>query len=279
MYAEFEEKTYESLMNAEFNTKHNIFAPGPVFENLLGIDAAFYSHNINFWRLFNKKIPKGEYIKSELWDITEEKLKSDVFPPFKCNLFVQYKRSEYIKSARGKEFPYWKKPYFRYKINTQQNKTLCKLEQNISSSSIVVYGCSAFYKNMDLWEFSQAKKIIINSNFVKPLQLANHKRYTFTNHGKEGKAFSEPIDIETINIFKEIDKLTQESSFSDNVDFIYSLNNSIMKVVDDFDKEQKFAFKSMFENIKIPKNNLILKSFSNIILFNFITNTNWFIVV
>jgi hypothetical protein len=280
MYAQFEEKQYEDALKIELVDKTSIYTPGQVFENDIGIDAALFSKNLIFWKLwpFGSHFPSGDSLNAELWDILEENLKTNQFPKFKCNLFVQFKRPEYISSSRGKEYSFWNKPYFRYNIKTNQQDALCKLERNISSNSIVVYACSAFWEFDDLWNFKANSQLVEKSNFAKPRDLNNHQTYTYVSDGKDGKAFSQPEDINGIDIIECIEsKFKSAENFENNADFIYSIDRSIMEVVEKLDKDYKMAFYSVSEKIKSP-NNKLAKSIQNLAIFNHITNTNWFIV-
>ena len=278
MYAEFEEKTYEFYMNSELGDEFCIYPPGQSEEGIIGIDAAMFSSNPKLWKLgFKIPIPSGDVLKPELWDLDEKILKSRKFPRFKCNIFVQYKRPEYISSSNGKEYPFWKKPYYRYRINNKQQKILCNLERNISNNSIVVYACPAFWKIYDLNDFYGKSELINNSNFVQPRNLRGHQIYTFINSGKYGMAFSEPFDVKTLDIIKTINhKLETAERFRNNVDFIYSLDESIMRAVNEFDDDYKKAFSIVSKKIKISNGELAEK-FKHVLAFTIVTNTSWLI--
>lgn len=252
------------------------------FEYLIGIDAAISYSEQYIWNTFRYKRPfsSGVYLTPELWDLVEEDLKTSKFPDFKCNIFVQYKRPEYIFRSNGAEYKkFWKQPYFRYKIKMRQQGVLYNLEQNIPSNSIVVYGCAAFWTYKNLYEFYGKTKLIENSNFIQPHKLQNHKKYTFINSGNVGKAFSKPTDIEGLNIINYINRMSKsQKEFNNNLEFLLSLNKSLEKVIMEFDDEYKRIFMSMKKTIKIPNYEIAI-AFKNILLFTFITNTRWFIVI
>jgi len=285
MKCEFEEKQYEQYLNIELAGKRKIlFIPGQVFENIIGIDAAIFSKNSTFWGFWNSyfRFPKfwfwwkpGVYLKPKFWDMIEEELNSEAFPKFKVNIFIQYKRPEYISSFRGREYRYWNQPYFRYDIKAHQQKALYKLEQQIFRNAIVVYACPAFWRSRELWEFYGNHKLIKNSNFVQPHILNGHQRYTFINSGNIGKAFSYHANIESINLIKEIDRIFETGEqFNNNTDFIYSLYRSIIKVVEDFEDDYRVIFKLISESIKIPQHELA-RIIINILIFTFVTNIVW----
>jgi len=144
--AEFAEKTYETLMNMELPHRSRIFAPGQVDEHHIGIDAAIFTEKRILLKLFGfESVPSGKQLNRDLWNLDEKVSLSKKFPKFKCNIFIQYKIPEFIKSPNGREYSHWNKHYFRYDINSKQQEILYKLESKISSNSIVAYSCPAFY--------------------------------------------------------------------------------------------------------------------------------------
>lgn len=227
MHCKFEETEYREPLNYELAQKWGIWPIGQVLENSLGFDAAFFSNNLvfwSFWPLHKSMIRnKGLILSSRLWNNAKGKLNSSTFPKFKINLFVQHKVPEYISSKLGKEFRNWNQPYFRYNITKHQQYILEKLEAQTNKNALVVYACPCFYERTDLFNFYRGK-MIINSNFVEPSKLTNHKRYTFIKKGIFGQPFSDPIKIETLNIMNEIEKKRRETKSSDNnVRFINEL--------------------------------------------------------
>lgn len=108
MYAKFEEKTYETYMNFELSDKLRIYSPGQSEESILGIDAVIFSSNPDFWKLWIKpSIPTGDDLRKVLWALDEKTFESLDLPTFKCNVFVQYNRPEYICRSNGKEYYFW----------------------------------------------------------------------------------------------------------------------------------------------------------------------------
>jgi hypothetical protein len=147
MKCKFEERQYEQPLNFELAWRGKIFPAGQVLENTIGIDAALFSRDPTFWRLWNtqrwwlsfRRLWKhGVRLKSELWEDAKNKLDNVKFPKFKCNVFIQHKRPEYITSPRGREFNFWRQKYFRYDINTDQRDILSKLEQRSFGISKII---------------------------------------------------------------------------------------------------------------------------------------------
>ncbi len=89
--------------------------------------------------------PRGVYLW-EVWEEFERIINDRDFPKFKFNIFIQYKRPEYIQSPRGTEYKDWGEPYFRYNILQHQQDILVQLEKNAGENAIVVYASPAFYR-------------------------------------------------------------------------------------------------------------------------------------
>ena len=196
--AEFYEREYETIFNRQMTTLHEcVWTPGQVQEHILGFDAAFLSNSQLIFDLFpaGRFLPIGIRPSSDNWqeifDIADRH-----FPPFCFNLFVQHKRPEFIGSRRGKERSYWKRPYFRYDIDSNQQACLEKLETVSSNDALVTYACAAFHKHQELWEHVTRSTVIQSSNFVRPADLKGHHRYSFDVPGSTGLATSEPEIVE-----------------------------------------------------------------------------------
>ena len=246
MLAEFEEKQYETQMNIELLCKHdtsNIFAPGQCLENHLGFDVALYSCNKRFWRYFYKHYYFSKkyyyYLKKCYYFFEEfpymrpkdirylEKLLEDylkVIPKIKFNLFIQYKRPEYLTTKRSSEWRHWNRPYYRYHITKHQQQLLEKLAKNIDkNSALVIYASPAFHTQKEFWKNVQRKTIVDNSNYCEVTNLSGHTKYTYIKGGRYGKAFSEPEEIESLNLEKSIGNLRGQSRYENNISTIINL--------------------------------------------------------
>jgi hypothetical protein len=159
MQCEFEEKQYEQLMNIELAKKGQVYPSGQCLESDIAIDAAVFFGDPVFWQTWRTQrklmVKPGLYLRKEFWEIAEKGLKSNMFPKFKCNLFIQYKRPEFVSSPRGAEYSFWHEPYWRYEINQHQQDILHKLERRVSAYSIVTYACPCFrtYDELGIYEW------------------------------------------------------------------------------------------------------------------------------
>lgn len=163
--AEFEEKQYEQLLNMELGENRRIFPTGQYFENTAGVDVALFSRRIAFWRLwfFTPIIqPKrGVHLDSGFWDDLTSEWNSPRYPiKYRCNVFLQHKRPEYVTRGKSEELKHWRKPFFRYLIDEHQQDILSKLEQRVSNDALVLYSCPAFWQKNDLWSFADGGKLI-----------------------------------------------------------------------------------------------------------------------
>ena len=193
MWAEFNEKQYEIGFAKEISTQYEVWwTPSQHQEHWLGFDAAYSSDDLRIFQILQGgNIPHG----IQLDRIFASEM-DNVFPGTYFNLFVQHKRPEFIKSPRGKERAYWQKSYYRFNIDSQQQKLLEKLENSSSSNAVVTYACAAFYRRADLYRHLNNKSLIQSSNFVRPSRLTGHDRYTFDKPGSCGQAFSQHEFIE-----------------------------------------------------------------------------------
>jgi hypothetical protein len=278
MDCEFEEKQYEQLMNSELAETGYIYPVGQVLESDLAIDAAMLPKKPDFWDMWGslgvKRWRSGLRLRPDFWEDAEKELKSEMFPKFKCNLFIQYKRPEFIGSTNGREFSYWRQPYFRYDITQHQQKILSKLEEKTSSHALVTYACPSFHKLKDLWKFLKGKLLISNSNFVQPHILQKHERYSFAQSGVGGYACSEPRRIGRMDLLSEIQSLMGKSEFENNIQFVHRLAHDVKTVIEELDETEREGFFAVLKIMDHPDHMLGI-DISTILAFNIFANTTW----
>ena len=269
MKCEFEEKTYEQHHNFELLGKSNIFfPPGQVQENILGFDSVLFSKNKNFWKLWRRiprwrellwrfwpSIPEGVYLDDIFWEDLKEVIDKEIRVKFKFNIFIQYKRPDYLKSNRAKEFIYWRCPYYRYDIDIHQQQILSQIERQVNDKAIVVYAAPAFHTFNDLFKYFGEGRLVENSNYVKSSTLENHQRWTYVNSGTEGWAFSEPERKESIKLMDYINIVkenTEESKIENNSQFIDRTLRILVESIRNTEYLSKVLDRIM-EQIVLPK--------------------------
>ncbi len=202
MDLEFKEKTYEKYFYGELCRQTQIcYSPDQCDEHFLGFDDAFFLPKEFFgglhrflrrskWeRRTGIKVADLEHIAKDL---------STRMPPFRFNLFVQYKRPQYMTLGTSKEWPYWRAPYYRYNLDAHQQKLLEALDFKADGVAATVYASPSFRTTQDLWQHVEASAVCQYSNIASARLLAGHHRYTYTAPGFRGRGHSEPEDIESV---------------------------------------------------------------------------------
>ncbi len=282
VWSEFAEREYETGFNRQIALLHDVvWTPGQCQEKWLGFDAAFLSAKsfifdlLNPWSMF--AMPDGIIPNPTDWEQFVEDAQK-YLPPVKFNLFVQHKRPEYVCGPRGGERNHWKKSYFRFLLDAEQQVRLEALEAIVGPDAVVTYACAAFHTRKQLWHHMSAKTIIPNSNFVRPSKLSNHGRYTFVKAGSQGKAYSEPEDIEDTPLDERINQASSEDD-RDLAGLIHSAGKAVKSAVAESD-----ADKSLFEEVvrnAIPEGveeGSLLFAYIAVQAFCFINATSWSIV-
>lgn len=201
MWAEFKEKTYETYFLSELARQTNIlYSPDQNDEGALGFDGSFLLP-LPTWRMV---FPYARFRRwrrligisaSEIGDFGAE-LNSHL-PPFRLNLFVQYKRPDWMHRSNATEWSSWNAPYFRYTIEAKQQSLLEKIVEAAADRAAVVYAAAAFRLNSDLFGHALAGTVIPNSNVCSVEMLNAHNRFTYTEPGSYGIAHSQPEAIES----------------------------------------------------------------------------------
>ncbi|MFD2251592.1 hypothetical protein FHS82_000747 [Pseudochelatococcus lubricantis] len=201
METEFKEKTYEKYFSHEVARLTNVtFSPDPCDEALLGFDDAF-------WLPLPRIMRRAPFVRRRRWsrmtgvEICELDHIADQFscrmPPFRFNLFVQYKRPVFLKTKGAGEWEHWKRSYYRYNTTPHQQDALERIEAKGNGRAATVYASPAFWQSADLWANVEAETIIDNSNIASVGRLKGHGRYSYDSPGFRGKGHSEVTDIES----------------------------------------------------------------------------------
>ena len=200
MWAEFKEKPFETYFLAEMARRTSVlFSPDQTDEGILGFDGAFFIPDPDFRFLF-------PFIRSRRWPHFAGMIASEIdhfgraldarLPPFNLNLFVQYKRPEWMRRSSAAEWASWNAAYYRYTIDAKQQGLLENILAAAAGRAAVVYASPAFWANSDLFALAGSNGIIANSNIASADMLTGHDRFTYTVPGGHGIAHSEPETVE-----------------------------------------------------------------------------------
>lgn len=200
MKAEFKEKSFERAFGAELGrlTK-TIFAPDPCDESYLGFDDSYYIPlGLALRRLPHFTLSKLTRQGLDLRTLAY--LSSDlkkVLPAFRLNIFVQYKRPHFLRTARAAQWHHWNCAYYRYSISAAQQSLLARLQANAQGRAAVVYASAAFWEAKTLFRLTQAGEVFDNSNIADVALLNGHHHFTYSAKGAQGIACSEASLIES----------------------------------------------------------------------------------
>lgn len=228
--AEFEEKTYEKYFGHELVRGRLVsFSPGQHAENALGFDEAFHVPWHVLYRRFRHLMPRPW---SRLSGIGRDEINrvardlSHYLPEFRFNLFVQFKRPEYVSGPRGAERADWQCAYYRYLISTNQQRTLERLHSISAGRAAVVYASPALWTKADLFDAAAKRAVISRSNIVSVDKLTGHGRFTYVSPGGHGIAYSEPVDIESL----AVEQLVEEGLRQEALPFSQHIKRAALQV-------------------------------------------------
>lgn len=200
MWVQFKEKTYETYFQTELGRLTNVsFAPDQSDEGTLGFDGAFFLEMAILARHFPimpRHLPLLAGMTVSDIDSFGRRL-NDRLPPFKLNLFVQYKRPEWLSRSNAAEWPSWNEPYFRYSADKKQQGLLEKIAASAHGRAAVVYAAPAFWKATELFQLAQDGLIVERSNIAEVAQLSGHSRFSYKSAGNAGIGHSDPEPVES----------------------------------------------------------------------------------
>lgn len=246
----YAEKTFETFIDAELLSKYGKgWAPGQYEEGFVGFDFYFemsaIKHFFHFRKLF--KYYRGIDI-TDILTYVEKKAHVILrgMPKIKTNILFQYKCPEYMTMSNASEWNNWKGAYFRFKIDSKQQKLIEDIH-NSFPQVLVLYAAPAIKTSDELYKAAAKKKIIKNTNFTEGYKLSNHKVNTYQNAGKYSIACSEPEKIESFQLEELKDRIINENNL-DNRDYYIKFAEYI-KTLMNKDRDNLFAYNILLKNI------------------------------
>ena len=197
--SEFEEKEFEApLYNQLECGLPNVWAPGQVFEEYLGIDRAAFLAEPRLWRLFGAaRPPLGVFMHRMEWEFIWRHRRRRPMPNFRLNLFLQAKRSHYYRRrpnhirALMPSGPCW-----RFDIEADQQHALERVAVRVGDRAVVAYAAPVFYRVSELYAHTSRGTIAANSTFPRVESLRNHSSWYYRTPGASGVANADPEQIE-----------------------------------------------------------------------------------
>lgn len=277
----YEEKSYEDYFNTELDRACNMYFPiGQVQEGSLGFDSSAHSRNRHLWKLLGFPLRTLPHFEGVLFRVIAEEMEHYLgyvmrqIPTMKVNLLFQFKRPEFITMASGKEWEHWGKPYYRYKVYTEQQELLMHLHNAFTNQVLILYAAPAIYDIDELLKAKRNNEIIKSSNICKASELDGHYVNTYTNESTSSLAFSEPEQLKKINLISEIEQIQTSGEFEDNRQFVTRFS----KRVEGLMYENKYyadSFAYMQQNISVLQEFPLVYSFATMSNFNILTGIQW----
>jgi hypothetical protein len=111
------------------------------------------------------------------------------------NVFLQYKRPEYLYRAQAGEWSAWGRAYFRFWITAHQQSALEACANSLGANGLVAYASPAFYRRSELWTYIEQRTLIVNTHFAPAIRVSGHGRYTYVDATTPGKAHSRISEV------------------------------------------------------------------------------------
>lgn len=279
MNTSYEEKTFENYFNAELSNLSSVYFPlGQTQEGVIGTDSIAHSKNRQLWKMLG--YPwfwfHPPYRGIDLQDIAKEmenhtnKNVSNI-PKIKTNLLFQYKRSEYMSKKSSGEWTHWKEPYFRYEIYPKQQELLEYLERNFGKQALILYAAPAIKNVNELVEASIKKQIIEKTNFQKVSKLSGHHKNTFIQAGTISKAFSQPEEIENVDLLQTLNNMDGQDFSFEKFTLFTSTVNEVMQENNEYYR----SFNVLMEQYSNLKEYKVFYGFMQMKVFRELTGIQW----
>ena len=271
--AEFEEKEFEGAFNRELPVT-DFWSPGQVGEAKYGFDATFFFAGPFLFRGFGfERYPRGIKLNERRW-LRFFNEADAVLPPFRLNLFIQYKRPARVRGHRAAEWSYWQRAYYRYDLAQHQLNRLILLEREIGLKGLVVYASPAFHTKSQLWANMRRRKLVDKTNYVRPTTIEGHHRYSYISAGTVGLACSEETptsDPEFRDMLSQAWESNAPRAFSKLVD---EAGGGIARSMVETEDQGRSTFQTISNYLQGDSRAPIIGALANIFAFNFVYGTS-----
>jgi hypothetical protein len=203
MTPDYEEKTFEQYCNAELANHCDVWFPlGQVQEGGIGADVAANLLEPEVWARLGFFKRFGGIQLQDVHTQMEEYVKKRItkLPHMSSNLFLQYKRPEFITNNRGIEWKHWESSYYRYEVEPRQHTLLCRVQSDAGERAKVLYASPALKDVNSLVAAMLSKNIVDSTNFRPALDLSGHSRNTYVSGGSKSVACSDPVSFEPFQL-------------------------------------------------------------------------------
>lgn len=212
--AEFEEKEYEApLYNQLESLTRNVWAPGQVFEEYMGIDRAMFLTEPRLWRFFGvSRPPLGVFMHRMDWEFIWRHRQRRRMPNFRVNLFIQAKRSHYYpRRPRHLSGKMPAGPCWRFNLEAHQQRALERVAGRVGDRAALVYAAPAFHRLSELYAHTSRGTILAHSTFPRVESLRGHEAWYYRSPGASGVANPEPEGIEGIDLLQWLESIRVET--------------------------------------------------------------------
>jgi hypothetical protein len=194
----FEEKQYDNALQQELaDGLPRCYPSAPVIEGILAYDFAIDPGDRRIWDILGLSRPSGLVLTPDLWAGGKQQPPPDRLPSRVVSLIIQAKRAVGLNHWRAGQYDYWRGPYFRFGLDTGQQRILEGVEQRATPRAVIRYAAPAFTAWADFERHYETQNLAAMSTFVSPLRLTGHSVWTYSGPGLAGYANPEGEEIET----------------------------------------------------------------------------------
>ncbi|GAB3155987.1 hypothetical protein GCM10027058_29320 [Microbacterium neimengense] len=232
VWAEFEEKEYETLANAALIMEQTrrtggvrLYSPGQALEKIVGYDfATRVDPRSRLYRRLFGAAPGARGVSAA----AQAAHNIPVSPTTRLlNVFIQYKRPQYFRP--GHRSPVWPKgtQHLGFLVREQhpdpthqfdQIRTLRRLQVELGRDANVTYACPTTWQKQELYDRFTQGSLLRSSVFVGPDQLLRasvpgfHVRWTFDpNNSSRGIPNPDGVAVESLDGEEFLDKVERDT--------------------------------------------------------------------
>lgn len=216
----YSERQYEQLFNSELVTSYGVdprvTIPSQREENDLGYDAK----HVILPESLNNMNGAVTITAADTRCVTCNQVlnnMNNIPDTYSANLFIQFKKPEYLTSLRSSQYYHFGSPYYRYTLYQEQFDTLIALNNSLinnNTPATIVYASPIASNLNELHEQAIRREVVENSSIAEISTLNGHNHVVYTDN-KNYIGCSEPRKYNGKTLKKHLEGIKTETNLNE----------------------------------------------------------------
>ncbi|RTX91634.1 hypothetical protein [Mammaliicoccus fleurettii] len=216
----YSERQYEQLFNTELVTSYGVdprvTIPSQREEHDLGYDAK----HVVLPEFINSMNGTGTITATNTRCVTCNQFHNNInnIPnTYSANLFIQFKKPEYLTTSQSKQYYIFQNSYYRYTLYQEQLNTLLGLNNSLINDNTpakIIYASPAASDLNELHEQATQREVVEKSSIAEVSTLVGHNHVAYRDNTMY-VGCSEPQEYNSKTLKKHLERIETETNLNE----------------------------------------------------------------